>query len=248
MEPTPQDARPLTKQYHLSVVVPYLELRKDNLWLAATKEHLLAFEKEVASLKDELADQEREKLELVKAALPLPFPANTPPETQEWHFCQCGDDVVLLFWGYPDDEYGSTDFEAQPTWCEYLATYDPTEHVVSAFWPRPKAVKPVSACLKDCATCEKGAQIIGPDRPETLAKLSDEALLQVAGDCEPGSDAHYDAIMEVCNRGLKDPEAGETACNFLPELKANMETRPRLGPTKPSAAPPVQGKEGADRG
>lgn len=73
-------------------------------------------------------------------------------------------------------------------------------------------------------------------RPEKLAKVSDFTLLQFAGEVEPGSDAHYDAIMEICNRGLKDPEAGVTACNYLPEQKANLQSRPRLGPSNPGAA------------
>lgn len=84
-------------------------------------------------------------------------------------------------------------------------------------------------------------------RKEKLSRVSDQTLFDFAADCQPGSDEHYDAIMEICSRGLKDPEAGETACNFLPELKANMQARPRLGPTKRPPTPPLEGKAAAEQ-
>jgi hypothetical protein len=76
-------------------------------------------------------------------------------------------------------------------------------------------------------------------RPEKLAKVSDQTLLDFAAAQEPGSDTHYDAIMEVCSRGLKDPEAGVTACNLLPELKANLQKGIRLGPCPTAGRPDV---------
>jgi len=63
--------------------------------------------------------------------------------------------------------------------------------------------------------------------------MSDEQLLEAVGAAEPGSDEHYGLIMEVCARGLKDPEAGQTACDYLPDLKC------RLGLRRPGAAPPL---------
>lgn len=44
--------------------------------------------------------------------------------------------------------------------------------------------------------------VVGPADPASLTLLSDEQLGRLHNQVEPGSDAHYDIIMEHCNRGL----------------------------------------------
>ena len=100
-----------------------------------------AAEAQAAGLKQELAEQEREKLELLKELAPLPYPANTPEYSYEQYFCLAGDDVCLLLWLSKSDasEEIGTDAAAWAQWDGDI--YIPTKHAISAFWPHPKPQK-----------------------------------------------------------------------------------------------------------